>query len=708
MEYLEKNKLITSIQCGFRKSRSTIDHLCRLDTYIRKSFSLNKVTVGVFFDLEKAYDTTWKYGILRDLYQMGFRGRLPIYIEHFLEDRKFQVICNNTLSDEYKQQAGVPQGSILSVTLFSIKINSLSQIIPNHIHASLFVDDLQISYSDYIMNSVVQEMQPAINSITDWADKNGFRFSTTKTFTMVFHMKPSYLVLPSLKLQNFLIPVKSNVKFLGLFWDSQLNWQYHITQLKASCNKSMNLLRTMSSYSMGADQHVLLHAYRLIIRPKLDYGSTIYGAASEAALRSLDAIHNEALRISCGAFKSSPLESLYILCNEPSLCDRRKDLLCRYYCKMKSNITNVARPSIVNYELTQFYSSHHYLAQPIIMRIKTTLEHLNLQISPVLPTRTSTIFSWEMQRPTIDVDLAMLNVKLIYDFSPFFNEHIDSRYLGFKLLFTDGSLNNKGVGAAVVFGDLCRTATLPKCASIFTTEIHAIKMACHLIRDDTKNENRRYIICTDSLGVVQSIPNLKPKNEAISRLQTQLHEIIITGKQIVVLWIPGHANIQGNCKADELARHATSGMETLIPIPYTDFFPHVKEALLNSWTHRWRNTNLHLVHIHPYPKKWKKESLTRRQEVIINRLRLGHTRLTHGYLMETVQIRPSCLWCNDAALSIEHIFLHCKGIEQQRTYSFSPHTNRMPNLTLQLLLKSGCNVGNLFDFLETLGIFMDI
>ena len=217
MEYLEKNKLITSIQCGFRKSRSTIDHLCRLDTYIRKSFSLNKVTVGVFFDLEKAYDTTWKYGILRDLYQMGFRGRLPIYIEHFLEDRKFQVICNNTLSDEYKQQAGVPQGSILSVTLFSIKINSLSQIIPNHIHASLFVDDLQISYSDYIMNSVVQEMQPAINSITDWADKNGFRFSTTKTFTMVFHMKPSYPVLPSLKLKNFLIPVKSNVKFLGLF-----------------------------------------------------------------------------------------------------------------------------------------------------------------------------------------------------------------------------------------------------------------------------------------------------------------------------------------------------------------------------------------------------------------------------------------------------------------------------------------------------------
>ena len=41
----------------------------------------------VFFDLEKAYDTAWKYGILEDLHKMGFRGRLPVFVGNFLNDR---------------------------------------------------------------------------------------------------------------------------------------------------------------------------------------------------------------------------------------------------------------------------------------------------------------------------------------------------------------------------------------------------------------------------------------------------------------------------------------------------------------------------------------------------------------------------------------------------------------------------------------------
>ena len=41
--------------------------------------------VAVFFHLEKAYDTTWKYGIVRDLKNLGYEGRMPIFIENFLK-----------------------------------------------------------------------------------------------------------------------------------------------------------------------------------------------------------------------------------------------------------------------------------------------------------------------------------------------------------------------------------------------------------------------------------------------------------------------------------------------------------------------------------------------------------------------------------------------------------------------------------------------
>ena len=81
--YLEKNGLLAKQQCGYRSNRSTVDHLVRLETFIRDAFIHNQHLVAVFFDLQKAYDTTWKYGILKDLHNMGLQGNLPIFIGNF-------------------------------------------------------------------------------------------------------------------------------------------------------------------------------------------------------------------------------------------------------------------------------------------------------------------------------------------------------------------------------------------------------------------------------------------------------------------------------------------------------------------------------------------------------------------------------------------------------------------------------------------------
>jgi hypothetical protein len=120
--YLETNNILTEYQSGFRKQRSAIDHLVHLESFIRESFVRRERVVSVFFDLEKAYNTTWKYGILRDLHEAGLRGRLPEFISYFLANSLFRVRVGSCLSDAYNQQMGVPQGSILSVTLFFFKI----------------------------------------------------------------------------------------------------------------------------------------------------------------------------------------------------------------------------------------------------------------------------------------------------------------------------------------------------------------------------------------------------------------------------------------------------------------------------------------------------------------------------------------------------------------------------------------------------------
>ena len=119
--YLEINNLIFPVQSGFRSERSTNDNLVRLETFIRDAFVKKEHVVAVFFDLEKAYDTTWKYGILRDLQELGVKCRLANLLESFLAERSIQVRVGSTLSDTFRLSQGVPQGSILSTTLFNFK-----------------------------------------------------------------------------------------------------------------------------------------------------------------------------------------------------------------------------------------------------------------------------------------------------------------------------------------------------------------------------------------------------------------------------------------------------------------------------------------------------------------------------------------------------------------------------------------------------------
>ena len=71
------------------------------------------------------------------------------------------------LSDFYDQEMGVPQGSILSVTLFIVKINSITRCIRNGVDKSLFVDDFGVSYRSKHMQAIERQLQLHLNRIED-------------------------------------------------------------------------------------------------------------------------------------------------------------------------------------------------------------------------------------------------------------------------------------------------------------------------------------------------------------------------------------------------------------------------------------------------------------------------------------------------------------------------------------------------------------
>ena len=131
----------------------------------------------------------------------------------------FQVKLHGCYSNTRMQESGVAQGSTISVSLFAIKMNSLSKVIPKEIHASMFVDDVQISYSHRDINELQRVLRRGVDSIAEWARNNGFTFSTSKTVMMQFYKVRAPFHEPKIYLNHKLILEENTVKFLGLVWD---------------------------------------------------------------------------------------------------------------------------------------------------------------------------------------------------------------------------------------------------------------------------------------------------------------------------------------------------------------------------------------------------------------------------------------------------------------------------------------------------------
>ena len=244
--YLEAKGLIDRCQNGFRRGRSTLDSLAALATDVQDAFRRKQYLFCIFFDLEKAYDTCWKQLIMQQLFKFGLRGELPRIIENFLSDRKFRVRVGDSLSEEFEQEMGVPQGGVLSCTLFNIAINTVVEVLRGLVSYSLYVDDKRISYAHTDPKVCKIRLQFVLDKLQEWSLRTGFRFSTIKTEWMVFYRNIQEPAGFELKLNGQVLKEVKTKKFLGLFFDRKLNWEDHIDYIKAKCLKAMNLLYVIS------------------------------------------------------------------------------------------------------------------------------------------------------------------------------------------------------------------------------------------------------------------------------------------------------------------------------------------------------------------------------------------------------------------------------------------------------------------------------
>ena len=108
-----------------------------------------------------------------------------------------------------------------------------------------------------------------------------------------------------------------------LYFDSKLTFLPHNKALKVKCLKALGIIKVVANKKWGAECSVLVQLYRSLVRSKLDYGNIVYGSAPKSYLKQLNTIHHQGIRLSLGAFRTSPVESLYVTADEPPLENRR-------------------------------------------------------------------------------------------------------------------------------------------------------------------------------------------------------------------------------------------------------------------------------------------------------------------------------------------------------------------------------------------------
>ena len=197
-------------------------------------------------------------------------------------------------------------------------------------------------------------------------------------------------------------------RFLGLLFDRRLTFLPHLRDLRARCMKSLNILRVVGKTDWGADRKTLLHLYKALVRSKLDYGSIVYGSASKTSLKLLDTVHHAGLRIALGAFRTSPVQSLYTEAGETSLDLRRKKLMLNYVIKLKSLPDNPAYDCVFtpNPKMIQTFEAKEKLKRPLSLRVRPLLEKAGINLDIIEEHSVASLTApWELEVPEVFLGL---------------------------------------------------------------------------------------------------------------------------------------------------------------------------------------------------------------------------------------------------------------------------------------------------------------
>ncbi len=257
--YLETNNILSEEQYGFRENRTITDVLFNVNKDIHDAISKDDKIMLVFLDIKKAFDSIDRDKLIIKLEAIGVRGNALSWFTSYLDGRRQCVSMYGVNSDLLPVNYGVVQGSTLGPILFLIYINNISKLRLNG-KLFLFADDTLIFLRGKSWNEVRIAAMHDLMYLKTWFDQNILSLNVSKTkylpislrsrtdFNLndiIIHMCNNY--------HNFNCNCESiekvtSYKYLGVTFDSRLNWSQHIESLKKSCVNIFLPLKTCGMF----------------------------------------------------------------------------------------------------------------------------------------------------------------------------------------------------------------------------------------------------------------------------------------------------------------------------------------------------------------------------------------------------------------------------------------------------------------------------